>query len=438
MKMASLMAADTPNNRGPSPTNLDKEFRKKKRLENTACLSTEKHNLKKLQDISRHILGCVKIGDRVEVLTGSDKNGLKGIWDQAIELDGKENTPLLWTESVESSIDTENKEMSEEKSQSREQKKKFMQYVTALGLEGELKRIRAIREDDRVGPGTLVKNVELSLKVWRDLKNKEHVNNIESVKKWRKDNGLKQEMDGDAEKRAKQSYDQFTTALRDIIDDYQKNTVYMDTKSKRTVLETAITGESNEVITSPPANTKSSSTKPVPGLTRDSSSPSPRVDPYSLERDVKAQIIQLTPMRHDLEVELNGLMKPFSEESKERFHNEVYKGQFPDQVISIKRLLDGEFTRIGEAENSNDSKHRPKNRGQDPENSETMNGMALRVGTTNSRIEKGRKDMSEKVKKEKETSKDKKQPEPKTRDTESPEQRIRYFHIPYNNMEVGR
>jgi hypothetical protein len=62
-----------------------------------------------------------------------------------------------------------------------------------------------------------------------------------------------------------------------------------------------------------------------------------KVPLYNLERDVKANIIILQPSGSKSEVVMAG----FSAE----VHDEIFKGQFPDQRVSVEKLLHMKYRR---------------------------------------------------------------------------------------------
>jgi hypothetical protein len=191
--------------------------------------------------------------------------GKDGIWEQAVKLDSKENRPLPWFGRVNSDLSTAESGPREKNNESSELKKEFIQYVTALALEGERKRIHVIRGDIDFEPSTLVEKVKKSLNDWRHSKDNEYLENIRKVNKWRADKSSSQETasgtlhevpppqrrqmgnhspqsssqpsSGQAESppepgieqvemtRAEELDREFTSALRDIIDRYQDKVV---------------------------------------------------------------------------------------------------------------------------------------------------------------------------------------------------------------------
>lgn len=66
-------------------------------------------------------------------------------------------------------------------------------------------------------------------------------------------------------------------------------------------------------------------------------------DSYSVERDVKSQVIFMAPSEETFSAK-EGLMEPLQME----ISTEVYKGRFPDQYVSIEHLLGGEFLRFND------------------------------------------------------------------------------------------
>ena len=296
------------------------------RTNNYSCLWSEDHPIKSLEDVQCHIFGCVPFRERINLLR--DVENPDGFWHKALELDIKQHPDVPW-------MDTK------PKIENTQQRVEFIRYLAVLGIKGERKRIRIIRSeldkshDDKHGHSdekkslkglsehNLVKCLASSFRVWRA--SVEYRDGLKSVKAWRteRDKILFGEGLG---------YEKMDSLFADVLRELKHK--YLNDYVRKTKDE--------------PLRDH--------GITKDSSA---KAKPYDLERDIKVQILQFEPITKERPVaqsasaggevdaeqsELDGLMRPYQEVDR-LLHDESYKEQFPNQVISVE-FLKNEFKQI--------------------------------------------------------------------------------------------
>lgn len=275
----------------------------------SSCLSVEHHDLRDIRDLRCHFFGCLGIKRRLQVL----RNDKDPIWDQAEALQTKDTEPVQRNNSKTppvGSIDPDEDQPG-------------MRYVTALSLQAELKRISVLRKTPALRG--LVREVQRSLVAWRE-ENKKNIGNVERLR--------------------------------------------IDTTHFRLMIPPGTPGSPRQ----PGARglIAASAQDPGPPLTRDrrrstnltqgsltehddfsrelkeivdkerekNKEPMPEADPmtsYELKRDIKAQLILLErPNSKSISV-MGNVMEPDWED----VGNEIFKGRFPDQQVSMFHLLDG-------------------------------------------------------------------------------------------------
>ncbi len=167
--------------------------------------------------------------------------------------------------------------------------------------------------------------VARSLNKWR--RSREYKQGLAEVKAWRvkHDETSVSEGPGSEEAKAEEADARFAEALSQIKRKYKKTYVTQHTET-------------------------------APRDTAKDASPTSD-NPYSLERDVKVHILQFEPIPtgrsgtpstgadDDCDAELDGLMRPYQEQGG-LLHKEVYKEQFPNQVISVENFLAHEFKQM--------------------------------------------------------------------------------------------
>lgn len=387
------------NSRSSSPDHpkSDPEQDASAQVDHRRCLWSDSHQLKSLEDIQCHIFGCVPFRDRIKVLRDMEKPN--GFWHKALELDLEQHPDVPW--------------MKSKPAMKAKQRLEFIRYLAVLGIKGERKRIRIIRSeikkrgdkkglpddknglsDDNNGSKGLFEFVASSLHAWRH--SDEYNNGLIWVREWRakhdktsigeslgpKETKAKKAVADEEADEADEADTRFADELSRIKREYQKQYVTQDRD------------------TAPRDH----------GIAKDSSPKAVKL--YDLERDVKVHILQFEPIPterpgapstgtdNDIDPELDGLMQPYQEQGG-LLHKEVYKEQFPNQVISVESFLTNEFKQM----TPNGRGPRSPGGGDDAGGGDDPGGGSDPGSGPDGGDEQSR--------------------------------RFRWFHIPYNNMEVS-
>lgn len=321
----------------------------------SSCLSVEPHDLRDIRDLRCHFFGCLGINRRLQVLS----NPKDPIWTQAEALETKDTEPIQKNNSKTPPVGFVDPD----------EYQPGMRYVTALSLQAELKRISVLRRTPALRG--LVREVQRSLVAWRE-ENKKNISNVERLridtthfrlmmppgtpgsprppegrgvavasaqepgppltKERRRNTNLTQG--------SLTEHDDFSRMLKKIVDDERE-------KNKEAMPE-------DDPMTS-----------------------------YELKRDIKAQLILLERPR-TLPSRAASVMGNVMEPDWEDVGDEIFKGRFPDQQLSMFHLLNG----------------------------------VLKGGKFN----RGKFERTDKT----------------TAEDEHCPRKLRYYHIPVNNMQVSR
>lgn len=278
----------------------------------SSCLSVEPHDLREIRDLRSHFFGCLGINRRLQVLS----DARDPIWAQAEALETKDTEPIQKNNSKTPPVGSVDPD----------EYQPGMRYVTALSLQAELKRISVLRRTPALRG--LVREVQRSLVAWRE----ENKKNISVVEKLRIDTthfrlmmppgppGSPRPPEGrrvaagsakhpapplSRERRRNTNltqgslteHDDFSRMLKKIVDDERE-------KNRE---------------------------------------PTPEDDPmtsYEIKRDIKAQLILLERPRTSGS-RAASVMGNVMEPDWEDVGDEIFKGRFPDQQVSMFHLLNG-------------------------------------------------------------------------------------------------
>lgn len=278
----------------------------------SSCLSVEPHELRDIRDLRCHFFGCLGINRRLQVLS----NPNDPIWAQAEALETKDTEPIQRNNSKTPPVGSIPDEY-----------QPGMRYVTALSLQAELKRISVLRRTPALRG--LVREVQRSLVAWRE-ENKKYISIVEKLRidtthfrlmvppgtpgsprppePRRVTVGSAQEPGPPLSKERRRNtnltqgslteHDDFSRMLKKIVDDERE-------KNKE---------------------------------------PMPEDDPmtsYECKRDIKAQLILLERPPRPSGSRAASVMGNVMEPDWEDVGDEIFKGRFPDQQVSMFHLLNG-------------------------------------------------------------------------------------------------
>lgn len=315
----------------------------------SSCLSVEPHDLKDIRDLRCHFFGCLGINRRLQVLG----NARDPIWAEAEALEGKDTEPIQKNNSKTPPVGSKDPD----------EYQPGMRYVTALSLQAELKRISVLRRTPALRG--LVREVQRSLVAWRH-ENKKNISNVEKLRidttHFRQTlppttpgTTRQQEGRGAEAASAKEPGPQLSRERRRNTNLTQGSLTEHDDFSR--MLKTIVDDERKKNNEDPPEDDPMTS--------------------YELKRDIKAQLILL-------ERPTTSVMGNVMEPDWEDVGDEIFKGRFPDQQVSMFHLLNG-----------------------------VLKGGQLNRGKLERTLKRNRED-------------------------ELCPRKLRYYHIPVNNMQVSQ
>ncbi|KAK2610531.1 hypothetical protein N8I77_003954 [Diaporthe amygdali] len=278
----------------------------------SSCLSVEPHDLRDIRDLRCHFFGCLGINRRLQVLA----NAADPIWAQAEALEIKDTEPVQKNNSKTppiGSIDPDEYQPS-------------MRYVTALSLQAELKRISVLRRTPALRG--LVREVQRSLVAWRE----ENRKNIDDVERLRIDTTHFRLMLPPETPRSPRQ----PGTRRAVASPSQDPGPPVTRERRRTTNLTQGSLTEHDDF--------SRMLKKIVDEEREKNNEDmPEDDPmtcYELKRDIKAQLILLErPKPSDSKT--IPIMGNVMEPDWEDVGDEIFKGRFPDQQVSMFHLLDG-------------------------------------------------------------------------------------------------
>lgn len=258
-----------------------------------ACLSIVPHSLKDAQDLRSHVFGCLGYDERVRALDNLDH----AVWHDMERLDSGSTYPSPVAEPDRLT-----------------DRLRYTRYLAALSLQAELKRIDVLRETPALKE--LARDLRDSVRLWRD-ENADMIQDVHDCRiDWhifgpKRSVGPESHTDSPSCTKRDKGLCEFSQKLRQIVEAGRDR-----------------------------------ATQPSEDYERD----------YSLKRDIKARLIKL---RRSPEATKDGddggakvatdmLMGP----DNERVDDEIFKGTFPDQQVSVHWLLHEKFQRC-------DTKQRP-------------------------------------------------------------------------------
>lgn len=321
----------------------------------SSCLSVEPHDLKDIRDLRCHFFGCLGINRRLQVLS----DARDPIWAQAEALESKDTEPIQKNNSKTppvGSIDPDEYQPG-------------MRYVTALSLQAELKRISVLRRTPALRG--LVREVQRSIVAWRD-ENRKNISNVERLRidtthfrlmlpPGTPGSPRQPERRGVAAASAQEPGPQLSKERRRNTNLTQGSLTEHDDFSR--MLKKIVDDEREKNKEAPPQDDPMTS--------------------YELKRDIKAQLILLERPRTSGS-KASSVMGNVMEPDWEDVGDEIFKGRFPDQQVSMFHLLNG----------------------------------VLKGGHLN----RGKLERTDKS----------------TPEDELCPRKLRYYHIPVNNMQVGQ
>lgn len=278
----------------------------------SSCLSVEPHDLKDIRDLRCHFFGCLGINRRLQVLG----NARDPIWADAEALESRDTEPVQKNNSKTPPVGSKDPD----------EYQPGMRYVTALSLQAELKRISVLRRTPALRG--LVREVQRSLVAWRD-ENKKNISNIEKLRidttHFRQmlppgtpGSTRQPEGRGAVAASAQDPGPQLSRERRRNTNLTQGSLTEHDDFSR--LLKTIVDDERKRNKEDPPEDDPMTS--------------------YELKRDIKAQLILLErPATNGSKAP--SVMGNVMEPDWEDVGDEIFKGRFPDQQVSMFHLLNG-------------------------------------------------------------------------------------------------
>lgn len=267
----------------------------------SSCLSVVDHKLKDSRDLQCHFFGCLGIQKRAEVLDNADDP----IWKEAKRLE-TENTKL--------NLGGDNDKMQDFD----------MRYITALNLQAELKRIGVLRRTPALKG--LVREVRESINLWRN----ENEDKIKEVKDRRID--------------SHSFRNSFPSGIQNRRPSQLRVISTPGTGNKHnTSIDESIPPELEKIL---PEFSKKLDDVIIQGRRSKECIPEPDDDSseYDLKRDIKARLIKLQ-RPGDSTSDTGSFMANVMDPGWEDVDDEIFKGTFPDQRVSVYWLLNGKFKR---------------------------------------------------------------------------------------------
>lgn len=278
----------------------------------SSCLSVEPHDLRDIRDLRCHFFGCLGINRRLQVLS----NPKDPIWAQAEALETKDTEPIQRNNSKTPPVGFIDPD----------EYQPGMRYVTALSLQAELKRISVLRRTPALRG--LVREVQRSLVAWRE----ENKNSINIVEKLRIDTTHFRLMVPPGTPGSPRQPE----ARRVTVGSAQDPGPPLTKERRRTTNLTQGSFTEHDDF--------SRMLKKIVDDEREKNKePMPEDDPmtsYECKRDIKAQLILLERPRTSGS-RAASIMGNVMEPDWEDVGDEIFKGRFPDQQVSMFHLLNG-------------------------------------------------------------------------------------------------
>lgn len=321
----------------------------------SSCLSVEPHDLQDIRDLRCHFFGCLGINRRLQVLS-NDKDP---IWEKAEELEKKDTEPVQKNNSKSPPLGFIDPD----------ENQPGMRYVTALSLQAELKRISVLRRTPALRG--LVREVQRSLMAWRN-ENKKNISNVERLRIDTTHFRLMMPPGTSGGPRPPEGRGAVAGSAQDpappLTQERRRNTNL--TQGSLTEHD-AFSQKLKKIVNDEREKNKEAMPEDDPMTT------------YELKRDIKAQLILLERPK-TLGSRALSAMGNVMEPDWEDVGDEIFKGRFPDQQISMFHLFN-----------------------------ETLQG---------GQVNRGKFERTVKT----------------TLEDELCPRRLRYYHIPVNNMQVSR
>lgn len=282
-----------------------------------SCVSVLPHDLKNVHDLQAHFFGCLDIKKRVEVLNDANHE----IWEQAKKLEFED------TRLYASSTKTTDPDCSYDNGDDQ----LGMRYITALNLQAELKRIQVLRRTPALK--SLVQEIENSIGAWRN----EHKDDIKMVRDLRQNSHTWHENVPPSATTQSTGLSMKPSQRRAGLSDASRPTAR---RRKTTTVEA-----SREELDQDLGRFSAKLKEIIEGERSKEPEPEEGECPYQLKRDIKARLIKLKRLdttASDASSFMANVMEPINENVDEQ----VYKGSFPDQRLSIYHMLErGKFRR---------------------------------------------------------------------------------------------
>lgn len=322
------------------------------------CLFDEPHDLQHTKDLRAHYFGCLEAGDRAAFL--SHENPL---WARLVEeekrnlprrgtVDGSGRMPEANAARQQYGFDTGEVPVASPSSDVRLEGNELKRFEAALALESEFKRIECLRkaifEND---PARLVQNLSRSGAKWRHMA--WLLNEADEAKRvWKENNrrarkdrpriAAERSMTGPSS-RASPMLHQTGTGQSSRAPPQTHPSLQPPVSSQATKLEEPPTEQCSTEETTDGLPGARAAVQEIIGKYSQKKMPESG-DPknstaYNLLRDVKAQVIKFQKRTDPRE-------SPRLIRHNESVCDEVYRGQFLDQHLSMENLLNGRFKKL--------------------------------------------------------------------------------------------
>lgn len=270
-----------------------------------SCLSAVPHSLEDARDLRCHFFGCLGYEKRVKVLNDPSHP----IWNEMCEMERSDATASIETETAPSASSA--------------------RYISALNLQAELKRIAVLRRTPALKES--VRDLRNSIKLW--VQSSETKKGIQEIHDRRVNTHTFGEKKPGCQGRiGSQSGDPATPcrgmSVSKVTARCQPTLLRPESEfPEREEILPEFSAKLREIVEAG----RDKKCEPEPDLALDASE-------YDLERDIKARFIKLKRPRIVASSTNTSMMNVMIGED-EPIHDEVFKGTFPDQQVSVHWLL---------------------------------------------------------------------------------------------------
>lgn len=270
-----------------------------------SCLSVVPHNLKDARDLRCHFFGCLGYNKRVKVL----KDVSHPIWEELWELEALDN-------GSDANLNAETGAYAPTV--------RYTRYISALNLQAELKRIAVLRRTPALKESV------------RDLRN--------SIDKWVFDNKENIQDVHDRRRTDSHTFGEKQPRVADRLGSQSGGPAL--SRPGKPISNTAgyaerehLLPEFSKTLQEIVEEERDKKCQPMKDIALDAAG-------YELKRDIKARLIKLKRPARAATSSADSFMANVMVPENEQVHDEIFKGTFPDQQVSVYWLLEDKFKRV--------------------------------------------------------------------------------------------